>query len=64
MQQGVLADKARVALKTLSDFEAGLAVPGPGNLIAIIAVLDNAGIVFLPEDDHGGAGVRLKARKR
>ena len=64
MQQGDLADRARVARKTLVDFEAGGAVPNSGNLIAITAVLDNAGVEFIAEDAAGGPGVRLRAKKR
>jgi hypothetical protein len=58
-----LAEKARLAIKTLADFEGNGPVPGPGNMIAIIAVLDNLGVDFIAEDETGGAGVRLKRKK-
>jgi DNA-binding XRE family transcriptional regulator len=63
LTQTALAEKARCAPKTVVDFEAGGVVPSAGNMIAIIAVLDNAGVDFIAEDAAGGVGVRMKLKK-
>lgn len=61
MEQLDLADSAKVAIKTLSDFETGKTTPRDTTLDAIRAALEKAGIEFIPENG-GGAGVRLKKR--
>lgn len=59
-----LADKARVAAKTLWDFENGNRAPRGGTLDKVRAALEKAGVDFIPENG-GGPGVRLrKPRKR
>lgn len=54
-----LAERASVAVATLSDFERGTRHPHPRTLEAIRIALETAGIEFVPENG-GGAGVRLK----
>jgi transcriptional regulator with XRE-family HTH domain len=61
MSQQQLADIAKVAKKTLVDFEGSNRTPYPRTLSAIEAVLEAAGVDFIPENG-GGAGVRLKNR--
>ena len=56
-----LAEAARVGLSTVKGFEGGMSVPVGNNLRAIQEALEDAGIVFIPEDG-GGGGVRLKDR--
>lgn len=58
MSQSQLADAAKVSRPTVVDFERGVRLPHPNNLEAIRAVLEAAGIEFIP-DNGGGPGVRL-----
>jgi transcriptional regulator with XRE-family HTH domain len=57
--QADLAQKARVGLSTVRNFESGRAVPITNNLSAIRAALEAAGVEFIAENG-GGAGVRLR----
>jgi transcriptional regulator with XRE-family HTH domain len=59
MTQDQLATAARVSSATIRNFEAGRSVPGVNNLAAIRAVLEAAGVEFIPENG-GGAGLRLR----
>ncbi|HYD32101.1 MAG TPA: helix-turn-helix transcriptional regulator [Azospirillaceae bacterium] len=59
MQQEELANSAKVARKTLADFEGQKSSPQPRTLDAIRIALEAAGVEFIPENG-GGAGVRLK----
>ena len=54
-----LCDRAKVARKTLADFEGGKSTPYPRTLDDIQQALEEAGVEFIPENG-GGAGVRLK----
>lgn len=56
--QEQLAESARVAKKTLADFETGNRSPYPRTLEAIRAALEAAGVQFIAENG-GGPGVRL-----
>jgi transcriptional regulator with XRE-family HTH domain len=58
-----LADKAKVGVATLADFEAGKRSPYPRTLADILAALEAGGIEFIAENG-GGPGVRLAKRKR
>lgn len=59
-----LAVKAHVTANTVSRFENGADAMGT-TIQAIEVALTDAGITFIPEDDSGGAGVRLnKTGKR
>ena len=63
LSQGELADKARVGLSTVKNFETGRSVPYAKNMADIIAALKTAGVVFV-EQNGEGPGVRLKKAKR
>jgi transcriptional regulator with XRE-family HTH domain len=63
LKQEELAERARVALATVKNFEGGRHDPRPNNLAALQAALEAAGVVFTAADDHGGEGVRLKAKE-
>jgi transcriptional regulator with XRE-family HTH domain len=58
LSQEQLATAARVGPSTVRNFEAGRSVPVTNNLEAIRQVLQEAGVLFIPENG-GGAGVRL-----
>lgn len=65
MQQAELAALARVARKTLADFEGGKTTPNPRTLEAIRQALEAAGVEIIAESTAvpaGGAGVRLAGR--
>jgi transcriptional regulator with XRE-family HTH domain len=54
-----LAERAGITANTVSRFEnsgGGLAT----TVNAIQKALEDAGIIFIAKDEHGGAGVRLK----
>ena len=60
--QDELAQAARVAKKTLADFEVGKRVPYERTLIDIERALEAAGIEFIAENG-AGAGVRFRERR-
>jgi transcriptional regulator with XRE-family HTH domain len=56
-----LASRAKVARRTVNDFEKGLIKPYPRTLRDILEAFDSAGVIFLcTGGDHEGPGVRLK----
>jgi transcriptional regulator with XRE-family HTH domain len=56
-----LADAASVPVSTVERFEAGASDQEAGDTTDKIRVaLEAAGVVFLPKDDGGGIGVRLR----
>jgi transcriptional regulator with XRE-family HTH domain len=57
--QSQLADAAKVARKTLTDFEAEKRTPYDRTLADIQTALEAAGVEFVP-GNGSGAGVRLK----
>ncbi len=57
-----LADAAKVATRTLVDFETSARKPYERTLVDIKRALENAGVEFIDENG-GGAGVRLKKRE-
>lgn len=59
MEQGALADAAKVARSTLIDFERGARPPRNSTVGVIRAALEAAGVEFIDENG-GGPGVRLK----
>ena len=64
LQLGVreLATMARVSPTTITRLERGEGLY-PRTVDAIRAVLEAAGVEFIPENGSGGGGVRLKARR-
>ncbi|HEY5080368.1 MAG TPA: helix-turn-helix transcriptional regulator [Bauldia sp.] len=61
--QPMLAEKARVGLSTIHNFEVGTSVPNLKNMTDIISALETAGVQFI-EENGGGPGVRLRKGKR
>ena len=59
--QNDLETAAKVAKKTIADFERNSRQPYPRTLDALQAALEAAGVEFTPENG-GGVGVRLTAR--
>jgi transcriptional regulator with XRE-family HTH domain len=60
----VLAERSRVGMATLADFEGGKRSPYERTLTDIRAALEDAGVEFIPSNGAGD-GVRFrKARKR
>ena len=57
--QTMLADQAHLGLSTVRDFEKGRRMPSYNNLLAIKLALEEAGVIFLAEEDEG-PGVRLR----
>jgi DNA-binding XRE family transcriptional regulator len=57
LNQGELADRARVARQTVVDFERGARTPYANNLLAIRTALEAAGVEFTNGD---APGVRLR----
>ena len=58
-----LARKAGVSPTTVTRFENG-ADARVDTLSQMQDVLERAGIIFVPADEHGGPGVRLRERRR
>ena len=59
--QTKLAETAGVSLSIVERFEAGAPEPIADEAVAKMrAALEAAGVVFLPKDDGGGIGVRLR----
>jgi len=57
-----LSKGAKVAERTISDFETGRRNPIPATLTAIKTALEVAGVIFI-EENGDGPGVRLKRRE-
>lgn len=61
MSQRDLAELAKVAPRTLADFETGARSPHPRTLDALRQALENAGVLFIAKNGNG-PGVRLRDR--
>ncbi|WP_092294280.1 helix-turn-helix transcriptional regulator [Bradyrhizobium sp. Ghvi] len=61
--QAELSKASETAQKTIADFERGAREPYERTLDDIQVALEKAGVEFIPENG-GGAGVRMKKRKR
>ena len=59
LSQADLEVAARVAKKSIADFEREATNPQPRTLDALQAALESAGVEFIAENG-GGAGVRLR----
>jgi transcriptional regulator with XRE-family HTH domain len=58
-----LADRAGLSPNTVSRFENG-ADARVDTLIQMQDVLERAGVIFVPADESGGPGVRLRSAKQ
>jgi predicted transcriptional regulator len=58
-----LAREAEVGIVTVRQLEAGLNQPRRATLVVVRRTLEAAGVEFIDENG-GGAGVRLRERKR
>jgi predicted transcriptional regulator len=61
--QQELANKARVGIVTVHQLEAGTSQPRRATLDVIRRAFESAGVEFIDENG-GGAGVRLRQRRR
>lgn len=59
LEEATVSGGAKVAKKTIADFEAGNRTPYERTLADIRRALETAGIVFLAENGEG-AGVRIR----
>lgn len=58
-----LADRAKVAQKTIADFEMENTAPRESTLTSLRQALERAGVEFIPENG-GGVGVRLRRPRK
>lgn len=62
--QDELAKNAQVARATITSFEGNARIePARKNLLAIIAAMEQAGVMFIPEDVQRGLGAGVRLRK-
>ncbi len=59
LEQGALAEAAKVARSTVVDFEREARTPRARSVAALRSALEAAGVEFL-DPNGGGAGVRLR----
>ncbi len=55
-----LAEASQVAERTLIDFERGARAPHRRTLTDLRRALEEAGVVFIDQNEESGPGVRLK----
>lgn len=59
-----LAEASQVSERTLIDFERSARTPHRRTLVDLRRALEEAGIIFIDQNDDAGPGVRLKDRIR
>ncbi len=57
-----LADKSQIGVRTVQRFESESGIPASRtrNLIAIRKIFEEAGVVFIDQNEESGPGVKLK----
>ncbi len=55
-----LAEASQVAERTLIDFERGARAPHRRTLTDLRRALEEAGVIFIDQNEEGGPGVRLR----
>jgi transcriptional regulator with XRE-family HTH domain len=57
-----LADKSEIGFRTVQRFESESGIPASRtrNLIAIRKIFEEAGVVFIDQNEESGPGVKLK----
>ena len=55
-----LANESGIAEERIEEFENGTAELGDNSVDKLKASLEALGVIFLPEEEEGGVGVRLK----
>ncbi len=57
-----LADRTGLTLRTIQRFESEIGIPGSRtkNLMTLRQVLEDAGVIFIDQNEESGPGVRLK----
>ena len=58
--QQELAAKSRVSRNAIIKFENSMSTPLPRTLEDVVEAFEDAGVIFISEDDGAGVGVRLK----
>ena len=58
--QQELAAKSRVSRNAIIKFENSMSTPLPRTLEDVVEAFEEAGVIFISEDDGAGVGVRLK----
>lgn len=61
--QDMLAEMSKVSVNTIHSFENEMTKPHGPKHAALQCALEKGGIIFTPEDDNGGPGVRLARGK-
>lgn len=56
----VLADESGIDAERIREFEEGAGDIGDTSLDKLKAALEALGVIFLPEEDESGVGIRLK----
>lgn len=62
--QDELHQRSKVAQRTIADFERAARTPFERTLNDLQEAMEAGGIVFLPENDEGGEGVRFEKQPK
>ena len=60
ISRAMLADASGIDENVILDFERKIETPGDDTRKALRQALETLGALFIPDDAHGGKGVRLK----